>query len=461
MRRSRHDRRRNTALIAARAAMSSPSGSGRPMSRQEVADACNAIIGNLCRQRGIHSPWAGMTERTVGALERGDQTWTNGLYREALRTLFGKNDAQLGIHSSHQQPSLAGVQPQWRSNADAAVDAVTTIAIPAGPASQTQIARTPDFNTASSVRPAADNASEVHEWSSFARMTQLLASQRQMIAPSALLGLVEAHREGLAVLFREASTDRLRGQIGAMLAEASIVASRLWSAHGNRSLAIAHCAHARQLADRLNNPVVAAVARIFEANLHSDAANTIGNGGDLMLGLRLLHEAASAEHLLSPAARARIWAEQAQAYAALQLPNECQDSLTRARTAAEMITDTDRAGLFSDWNLPRLQVYQGTCQLLLGHPGAAADTLTEAIEATHTDSANINVTLAAQVDLATAHAMSGHLEHGCQTLAQTYLRLVDIGNRRGIDRARQARERLQPWDREAPIRALDDVMIGV
>jgi hypothetical protein len=148
---------------------------------------------------------------------------------------------------------------------------------------------------ADSLRPSDPSGRDDHylidEWNSFSTMTSMLAQQRQAVSPSALLGMVEAHRDCLSTLFRKAERAPVRADIGAMLAEASIVASRLWSAQGNRALAVAHCAYVRQLGDRLGNARISATARIFESSLHSEAATLMEADGDIMIGLRLLDEA--------------------------------------------------------------------------------------------------------------------------------------------------------------------------
>lgn len=290
----------------------------------------------------------------------------------------------------------------------------------------------------------------------FLQVTRLLASQRQAIAPDALLSLVNAHRDCLVDLFRKAATDPVRMDIGALLGETSIVASRLWSAKGNRALALASCAYARQLADKLNNPLLGATARIFESNLHSEAATLIGADGDLVLGLQMLEEASTVGHSLGPAARARVAAEQAQAYAVLSLRNESRQALGRARKAVAEIREPDQTGLFSDWSPSRLLVYEGTCLLFLGEPNKAITVLTDALRESGSDVSNANVQLAAQVDLASAYAESGELGEGCNRLADAYARLVALGNHRGIERARYARQRLSPWDGEPVVRELDE-----
>jgi hypothetical protein len=221
-------------------------------------------------------------------------------------------------------------------------------------------------------------------------------------------------------------------------------------------MAIANCAFARQLADRLHNPALGATARIFESNLHSEAATLIGIEGDVLLGLRMLEEAAAFAGSLAPAARARIAAEQAQAYAVLKLRRECREALGRARAAVEEISDSDRTGLFSDWSPSRILVYEGTCQLFLGDGDKAAGSLNQAVQLLEEDQGNVNVLLAARVDLASAYAEHGNLERGCKLLGETYIRMIEMGNRRGIERARRAKDRLAPWEHEREVRELDE-----
>jgi hypothetical protein len=72
------------------------------------------------------------------------------------------------------------------------------------------------------------------------------------------------------------------------------------------------------------------------------------------------------------------------------------------------------------------------------------------------DTSNINVLLAAKVDLAIAYAGSGDLETACGLLAETHRQLKALGNRRGLGRAERAREKLSPWDGERAVLALDE-----
>jgi hypothetical protein len=63
--------------------------------------------------------------------------------------------------------------------------------------------------------------------------------------------------------------------------------------------------------------------------------------------------------------------------------------------------------------------------------------------------------LAARVDLASAYALTGHLDAACTTLGETYERLRQSGNLRGISRARRAREGLNRWISEPIVQELD------
>jgi hypothetical protein len=177
-----------------------------------------------------------------------------------------------------------------------------------------------------------------------------------------------------------------------------------------------------------------------------------------MIGLRLLEEAAAASEHLSPAARARIAAEQAQAYAALKMPDQTKWALGRAAEAVSEMTDEDCIGLYSDWSPSRLLVYKGTCHNLLGRSHKAIGELETAVNDLASDRANTNVLLAAKVDLAGAYAESGQLEKSCDMLADTYGKLKAVGNLRGVRRAKRARARLSRWDSEPTVLELDEKM---
>ena len=90
---TRAPRSPNDLLRGARLAMRSPTGSGRAMSRQEVAEAVNAWIWEHQRRRTY------LDSRYVGKLERGESRWPVAHVRAGLRGVFGvENDASIGLY---------------------------------------------------------------------------------------------------------------------------------------------------------------------------------------------------------------------------------------------------------------------------------------------------------------------------------------------------------------------------
>jgi tetratricopeptide (TPR) repeat protein len=429
----------NLQLQDARRRLPSPLRPGKCMSRSEFVTAVNARL----HAGGVLD--ADIDYDYVVKLEAGKHRWPRDeRRRSAIRAVLRvRDDAEIGFHRER------------RSRADEEVPVSGSINLSSVGETRSGDPGISELLTGEITRL---DGGEYDDWNSFSVVTSMLAQQRQAVAPAALLSLVEAHRNRLMTLFRKAEEDPAGADIGAMLGEASIVASRLWSAQGNRSMALAHCAYARTLAERLGNIRLGATARMFESNLHSGASTMIHADGNIMTGLRLLDEAAAAADHLSWPAQARIAAEQAQTYAALNMRAETEAALDRARQAAAGITSPNRTGLFSDWNPSRLDVYEGTCSILLKEPADAIVHLERASAVLDKDPENKNVALAAHVDLASAYALTGHLDMACTTLGNAYEHLKRIGNLRGISRAWRAREGLSQWNAERAVQELDERM---
>jgi hypothetical protein len=97
---SREERPANDQLRQARLRLASPSGSGRPMSRRELADAVNEYLWKVHERKGA------IDADYVGKLERGDHRWPHDMYREGFRTALGAaSDAALGFFVIRQAPS--------------------------------------------------------------------------------------------------------------------------------------------------------------------------------------------------------------------------------------------------------------------------------------------------------------------------------------------------------------------
>jgi tetratricopeptide (TPR) repeat protein len=89
----------NDLLRKARENRLSPSGSGRPLSRQELAEAINAYLWRRHRRR------VSLDEKYVGKLERGDHRWPQDGYREAFRAVLQvETDAELGFYIIRGSP---------------------------------------------------------------------------------------------------------------------------------------------------------------------------------------------------------------------------------------------------------------------------------------------------------------------------------------------------------------------
>jgi hypothetical protein len=94
------ERPANDHLRQARLRLVSPSGSGRPMSRRELADVVNEYLWKVHERRGA------IDAKYVGKLERGDHRWPQDLYREAFRAALGAgSDAALGFFVIRPMPS--------------------------------------------------------------------------------------------------------------------------------------------------------------------------------------------------------------------------------------------------------------------------------------------------------------------------------------------------------------------
>jgi hypothetical protein len=88
----RDDPPKNVDLTRARCALRSPSGSGRELSRQELADAVNAYLWDTFRTRDV------VDATYVGHLEQGRHRWPKARRREAFRHVLGvATDAELGF----------------------------------------------------------------------------------------------------------------------------------------------------------------------------------------------------------------------------------------------------------------------------------------------------------------------------------------------------------------------------
>jgi len=203
----------NHLLRQARLRTPSPSGSGRPTSRQELADAVNAYLA------GKDEREANLDANHIGKLERGDHRWPNDLRREAFRhVLKVATDGELGFYIIRglRSESVATAE-EWSSDPAAATGA------PADPADGA-VDRRPQLRR--SLRKAAPGAG--------VRVTPRALLWQAAHASAALSATAEAKRLGPTTLdharddLRRLTTDYVvTSDLPQILVEALLLRDRL------------------------------------------------------------------------------------------------------------------------------------------------------------------------------------------------------------------------------------------
>jgi transcriptional regulator with XRE-family HTH domain len=84
----------NDLLRDARLGLISPSGSGRELSREELADAVNRWVYDNLREE------ISCTALSIGVLERGQTRWPRKSVRKGLCGVFGRSETELGLYSN-------------------------------------------------------------------------------------------------------------------------------------------------------------------------------------------------------------------------------------------------------------------------------------------------------------------------------------------------------------------------
>jgi hypothetical protein len=125
----------NAQLGDARRRLLSPSGSGRALSRQELADAVNAYLWVTYRERGS------VDRGYVGKLEQGVHRWPRARVREAFRhVLNAATNADLGFFIIRNDTSVLGTAAQSRVSGEDDVNRRELLADMRAPALGTLIA---------------------------------------------------------------------------------------------------------------------------------------------------------------------------------------------------------------------------------------------------------------------------------------------------------------------------------
>lgn len=114
------DKPKNGKLIAARLRLPSPSGSGEPMSTQEVAEAMNLLLWTEHQKTPGSTAPTVLDHRFVSAYENGRFWWPSRHYRAAFRSVLkATTDAELGFHKNRRRRPVASTLPIATGTADA------------------------------------------------------------------------------------------------------------------------------------------------------------------------------------------------------------------------------------------------------------------------------------------------------------------------------------------------------
>ncbi|MER6998740.1 transcriptional regulator [Streptomyces sp. NPDC000410] len=147
---------------------------------------------------------------------------------------------------------------------------------------------------------------------------------------------------------------------------------------------------------------------------------------------------------------------------------ECETRCGDTRTALHLIghaEDVLTAGaehtspVWMDWFSPgRLAAFKGNTQLKAGHLPQARDTLLGVLEELPADADKQRTVVLG--DLAAVEAAAGRPEEACEYALRALEQLAVTWYATGMDRVREVRKALDPWQHERCVRDLDDRLYG-
>lgn len=242
-------RRPNDLLRRAREARVSPSGSGRPMSRQELADAASVYLPHP------------ITAAYIGKLERGELRWPAKATRAALRHVLGANhDHDLGFYITRRLSRQVDDEPIGQADRreglehrkllgglGSAGDSVTAgLVLPSGFRARLIAGFEPVENPACPLPELIARVALAHGYYQEARY------QRAAAAVTSVLSLVTAYVNS------DSSSTRRRAH--AAVALANVLASKLAAKAGDAELAWITADRACVAADVVGDPTLHAAA---------------------------------------------------------------------------------------------------------------------------------------------------------------------------------------------------------
>jgi len=402
----------NDLLRAARMRIESPGSPGRPMTRQELADAINDHVYRSTNKLGA------VDANHVGKWERGGTRWPAARYRAALRAILDVvTDSELGLY-----------QPR-RDTVDS-VDRKTFLKSTLGASAGVLLAQT-------GLPPALELVEILSGPTSYYRRMEAAVPSDQLTAA------VDAHMSLAVGIVRE----RLRTSSGfRVLSEVAGLAAWLAADRGDTSTARRRYADAITYARRTDHPLLVSY---MTASLGHFAVEA----GSPTAGLKMIQQASTLLDDSTPDA-ARAWLESllASAHAALGDRAATNGALRRAET----LTNRQRGELRWPWvfafDLPKAARYQAGALGRLGDVRGAKTAYAAAGPALTAAKPRA----LAQVEHAHVLARAGDVAGGCALAVEALSVARSYGSERITNRVREFRADLPPRTAEAT--GLDDAL---
>jgi hypothetical protein len=439
----------NDRLRTARLRTLSPSGSGRPMSRQELADAVNTWLYQ-------HDPSeATLDANYIGKLERGEHRWPSRPRRHAIAQVLGAvRDADLGFYINRTAPTavddVAVRTPEQRAEANMGPQRRALLKAISGVAAGCGLLAGPPYPGRR--RVGATDVARINA------VTVLYRSVDYECGGGALCEEVGRFAEATSALLRAADANRVERDLAAAVASARQLAG--WTAFdaGRYSDAQRHWLSAERAAIasgdlRLTARIRYCQARQFQHLHHNqDALDTLS-----------LARAQLADQT-TPALLAMLHGAEAASLAALGDHDNSLLALAAATEHFEHIEQDrepewmrfyDRGELLAQYG----RVYRDLARTDRRHADAAVGWVTAAIGAF--GASNVRSTVLNEVGLCSALLLAGEPDQAINIGTRVITRGQQLTSRRVLERIRNVRRDIPHDPRASTLLDFRDVLTRI
>lgn len=262
-----------------------------------------------------------------------------------------------------------------------------------------------------------------------------------------LLGPVLAQLRLLATAVQRWPAGTDREAIAAAASEAAGLAGWLSTDLADRAAARRHYKRAVVFA-------VQTKSAALQAYMLGSAAAWSAADGDGAEAIRLVREARPFALVTDhPIARAWLAATEALAHAARGEQHAALEALDHAEDAVAGERDLPRWPWIYAFDSAKVEQYRATCYATLGLPNLAIPALRRSLDGLSPDAGKQRALLLAS--LAQMALLQREIDQCAALLAQAYGLGTATGSRRSIERVREVRVDLAPWESAAAVRALD------